>query len=131
MGPQHLPVTLYVASDVAFKKHRAFRDGLGALEAAARAHAGGGDRDAPAVRVVALRDVVKDAYVALAAATPGLEDGRALAALPDVEMHLDLLLCARAPRLRGDRRVVRVVVDPHAAAVPPRRRRARGPGAIT
>lgn len=96
VGPQHLPVTLYVASDVAFKKHRAFRDGLGALEAAARAHAGGGDRGAPAVRVVALRDVVKDAYVALAAATPGLEDGRALAALPDVEMHLDLLLCARA-----------------------------------
>ena len=96
VGPQHLPVTLYVASDVTFKKHRAFRDGLGALEAAARAHAGGGDRGAPAVRVVALRDVVKDAYVALAAATPGLEDGRALAALPDVEMHLDLLLCARA-----------------------------------
>ena len=28
VGPQHLPVTLYVASDVTFKKHRAFRDGL-------------------------------------------------------------------------------------------------------
>ena len=39
---------------------------------------------------------MKDAAAAVAAATPGLEDGRAVAATPDLEMHLDLLLCAGA-----------------------------------
>ena len=94
-SPVRRPVALYVASDAAFVKQREFRDGLAKLEAAVRGDSG--DARRRAVRVVALRDVVTgDARDALAAATPGLEDGRALAAVPDLEMHLDLLLCASA-----------------------------------
>ena len=96
--PQKLPLVLYVASDVGFRHYREFRDGLAKVEALVLKEAGDDDalKTRTAVRVVALKDVVRDAYEALAAATPGLEDGRALSALPDVEMHLDLLLCASA-----------------------------------
>ena len=92
--PEVLPLPLYVASDTSYKSSREFRDGLARLAAVVRKEAGGAGGEA--VSVAYLKKVVPDPGAAVAAASATPHDGRLLAHVPDLDMHVDLLLCANA-----------------------------------
>ena len=58
--------------------------------------AGTGGASGEAISVSYLRKVIPDAQKAVVASSKTPQDGRLLAHAPDLEMHLDLLICARA-----------------------------------
>ena len=93
-APEVLPVPLYVASDTSYRSSREFREGLARLAAVVRKEAGGASGEA--LTVSYLRKVIPDAQKAVVAASDTVQNGRLLAHAPDLEMHLDLLLCAHA-----------------------------------
>jgi hypothetical protein len=93
-APEVLPVPLYVASDTSYRSSREFREGLARLAAVVRKEAGGAGGEA--ITVSYLRKVIPDAQKAVVAASDTAQNGRLLAHAPDLEMHLDLLLCAHA-----------------------------------
>ncbi len=92
-APEVLPVPLYVASDTSYRSSREFREGLARLAAVVRKEAGTAGE---AISVSYLRKVIPDAQKAVVAASATPQDGRLLAHAPDLDMHLDLLICARA-----------------------------------
>ena len=92
--PEVLPVPLYVASDTSYRSSREFREGLARLAAVVRKESNGASGEA--ISVSYLRKVIPDAQKAVVAASDTAQNGRLLAHAPDLEMHLDLLLCAHA-----------------------------------
>jgi hypothetical protein len=93
-APEVLPVPLYVASDTSYRSSREFREGLARLAAVVRKESNGASGEA--ISVSYLRKVIPDAQKAVVAASKTPQDGRLLAHAPDLEMHLDLLICAHA-----------------------------------
>ena len=93
-APEVLPVPLYVASDTSYRSSREFREGLARLAAVVRKESNGASGEA--ISVSYLRKVIPDAQKAVVAASDTAQNGRLLAHAPDLEMHLDLLLCAHA-----------------------------------
>ena len=93
-APEVLPVPLYVASDTSYRSSREFREGLARLAAVVRKESNGASGEA--ISVSYLRKVIPDAQKAIVAASDTAQNGRLLAHAPDLEMHLDLLLCAHA-----------------------------------
>ena len=93
-APEVLPVPLYVASDTSYRSSREFREGLARLAAVVRKESNGASGEA--ISVSYLRKVIPDAQKAVVAASDTQQNGRLLAHAPDLEMHLDLLLCAHA-----------------------------------
>ena len=93
-APEVLPVPLYVASDTSYRSSREFREGLARLAAVVRKESNGASGEALSVSY--LRKVIPDAQKAVVAASDTTQNGRLLAHAPDLEMHLDLLLCAHA-----------------------------------
>ena len=92
--PEVLPVPLYVASDTSYRSSREFREGLARLAAVVRKESNGASGEA--ISVSYLRKVIPDAQKAVIAASDTVQNGRLLAHAPDLEMHLDLLICAHA-----------------------------------
>ncbi len=93
-APEVLPVPLYVASDTSYRSSREFREGLARLAAVVRKESNGASGEA--ISVSYLRKVIPDAQKAVVAASDTTQNGRLLAHAPDLEMHLDLLICAHA-----------------------------------
>ena len=109
-APEVLPVPLYVASDTSYRSSREFREGLARLAAVVRKESNGASGEA--ISVSYLRKVIPDAQKAVVAASATPQDGRLLAHAPDLDMHLDLLICAHALLgFGGTAGFIRLVLD--------------------
>ena len=93
-APKYYPCLYMSRRTRPIKSSREFREGLARLAAVVRKESNGASGEA--ISVSYLRKVIPDAQKAVVAASKTPQNGRLLAHAPDLDMHLDLLICAHA-----------------------------------